>query len=183
MIDVSNIIADNLQRICSARGLSLRQLSRISGVNNTTIAQIAKGEGNPTINVLLKITTALKIPYTALIEEPKKDVTIVRKVDRVPLVGENPAYEIFNYFPYSSQRNFELFHVTLKPHSRSESSGHTANAQEYIFVTSGTLHLTVNETTIIVNEHDALYFESSCFHAYENMTDNEIQFVVINFYP
>lgn len=63
-MEVSVIIAENLHRICTERGLSLRQLAKLSDVNPTTLSQLAKGDGNPTINVLLKITTALKIPYT-----------------------------------------------------------------------------------------------------------------------
>lgn len=183
MAEVSKIISENLQRICAERGWSLRQVAKLSGVNTTTLAQIAKGDGNPTINVLLKITTALKIPYTALIEEQKKEVTVVRKNERVLLVGENPAYQIFNYFSYSAHRNFELFYVTLAPRSKSESSGHTAKAQEYIFMIRGTLRLTVNGTTFVAEEQDSLYFASSSSHTYENATDTEIQFMVINYYP
>ncbi len=182
-MEVSVIIAENLQRICTERGLSLRQLAKLSDVNPTTLSQLAKGDGNPTINVLLKITTALKIPYTGLIEEQKKEVTIVRKNERVPLIGENPAYQIFNYFPYSAQRNFEFFYVTLDPHSKSESSGHTAKAQEYIFMISGTLCLTVDGKTLIAEAQDALCFESSSTHSYENKTDTAIQFIVVNYYP
>lgn len=182
-MNLNLIIATNLKQLRTERNLSIRQLSDLCGVSNVMLSQIEKGESNPTINTLLKITTALKVPYTKLIDEVQRDATIVRKSDRVPLMGESPAYQIFNYFTYSPQRNFELFYAELKPYSQSQSSAHSELAQEYIFVISGTLNLTLNNKEFMLKEQDSAFFESSYNHIYENKTGELLKFISINYYP
>lgn len=182
-MNLNKIIASNLKELRTERNLSIRQLADLCGMSNVMLSQIEKGESNPTINTLLKITTALKVPYTRLIDEVRRDATIVRKSDRIPLMGESPAYQIFNYFPFSPQRNFEFFQVELEPHSKSQSSGHSKMAQEYIFVIHGTLNLLLNDKELVLNAQDAAYFESSVHHIYENKTGDPLQFISINYYP
>lgn len=182
-MQVNQVIADNLNQICNERKLSLRQLSKISGVSNTTLAQIANGEGNPTINVLLKITSALKVPYTRLIDEVRRDVTVVRLKDRINLEGELASYQSYNYFPYSPQRNFEFFYVELDPLSKHQSPKHVETAQEYIFVIQGTLLLTTGTSTLRLHQQDGAWFESAVPHSYENPETTPLQFISINYYP
>jgi len=182
-MDINRVIAENLAALCKEQKLSLRQLSRLSGVSISSLSLIAKGEGNPTINVLLKITAALKVPYTSLIDEIKRDVTVVRKADRINLAGENPAYQTYNYFPYAANRNFEFFYVELTAHSANESPAHSDKAQEYLFVIEGTLCLTVGKEEMVLDQHDGVWFESSAVHSYENKTDAVLKFISINYYP
>lgn len=48
-------IGKNLQEIRKSRGLSLDQVSEMSGVSKGMLGQIERGESNPTISVLWKI--------------------------------------------------------------------------------------------------------------------------------
>ena len=182
-MDVNNIIAANLKQLRTDRNLSIRQLAELSGVSNVMLAQIEKGESNPTINTLLKITTALKVPYTRLIDEVTRNVTLVSKDERVALLDAGDKYKIFNYFPFSTQRNFEFFYVELEPYSQSTSDGHSEKAQEYVFVISGKLGLKINEKLVKLKQEDALYFESAVKHTYINDTGQKVRFISINYYP
>lgn len=182
-MELGNIIARNLKQLRTERNLSIRQLAEQCGVSNVMLAQIEKGDSNPTINTLLKITTALKVPYTRLIDEVQRDVTVVRKGERVLLTGENSAYKTFNYFPFSTQRNFEFFHVELEPHSSNASSAHTEKAQEYVYVIKGRLKLIIEDDQLVLNQEDAAYFESAVPHTYVNDSDDPLHFISINYYP
>ena len=46
----------NIRRLREENKLSMDELSRLSGVSKSTLAQIERGDGNPTISTLWKIS-------------------------------------------------------------------------------------------------------------------------------
>ena len=182
-MNLNKIISANLKKLRTEQNLSIRQLSSLSGVSNVMLSQIEKAESNPTINTLWKIAAALNVPYTRLIDELPLNAAIVRKKDRVKQPEDSKQYDVFNYFSYTSQRNFELFYVELAPNATNHSTAHSHKAQEYIFVISGTLKLSIQNQILTLHEEDAAYFESSSNHSYENPADSTLKFICINYYP
>ena len=65
--DLTPVVGGNLRRIRNHRGLSLERLSKLSGVSRAMLGQIELGQSAPTINVLWKISSALAVPFSALI--------------------------------------------------------------------------------------------------------------------
>jgi len=51
------------------KGLSMYRVARISGVGDRTISKIEKGEQNPTLYILLKISEAQETPIGFLLEK------------------------------------------------------------------------------------------------------------------
>ena len=64
--DVSYVLADNLRRELEVRGMTQRQLADDIGVSQPRIAEILAG-GNPRLNTLHKIATALDLSVAALL--------------------------------------------------------------------------------------------------------------------
>ena len=54
------------------RGLSLRKLADMSGVHFVTLARIEAGGLDPRLSTLLKLTKALGITMSELVEQPKR---------------------------------------------------------------------------------------------------------------
>ncbi len=54
-MDVNKIIAQNVKKLRKKRKLTLDAASEITGVSRSMLAQIEKGDVNPTISVLWKI--------------------------------------------------------------------------------------------------------------------------------
>ena len=65
--DLAPVVGGNLRRLRTRRGLSLERLAQISGVSRAMLGQIELGQSAPTINVLWKISSALGVPFSALI--------------------------------------------------------------------------------------------------------------------
>ena len=85
-MEIGEIIAYNLKRIREERNLSLGQLADSAGVSKVVLSQIEKGDSNPTINTIWKITGALQLPYTSLLELPETDAVHIKKADIHELV-------------------------------------------------------------------------------------------------
>lgn len=182
-MEAGRVIAENLRTLRAERNLTLGQLSRISGISKTMLAEIEKGGSNPTINTLLKIANGLNVPYTRLMEEPEQDVSIVRGADMPEQTGETEHYRINCCFTTTHTRNFELFRAELDGGSSSTSIGHPAKAQEYLYVTAGQLQMCLNGQTYTLNAGDAMAFDSSLRHTYRNELPETAHFVILNFYP
>src|SRR6266511_226473 len=81
--DVAPILGANLRRLRVRRGLSLDQFARESQVSRAMLSQIELGRSSPTINVVWKISTALRVPFSALISETERSSAVsVRSEER-----------------------------------------------------------------------------------------------------
>ena len=94
-MEAGEIIAFNLKRLRNEKNLTLGQLANMAGVSKVVLSQIEKGEANPTINTIWKITGALQLPYSALLEMPEKAAVQIRKKE-ISALSED-KYHIFNY--------------------------------------------------------------------------------------
>ena len=64
-MDVNNIIALNAKALREQRRLTLDAAAEATGVSRSMLAQIEKGDVNPTISVLWKIANGYKVSFTA----------------------------------------------------------------------------------------------------------------------
>lgn len=65
---LSNNVAVNLKRIRKSKSMSLDQVSEQTGVSKSMLAQIERGTANPSLGVLGKITSGLRIEFQELIQ-------------------------------------------------------------------------------------------------------------------
>lgn len=181
-MDLNDIISVNLKKLRTERNLSLGQLSELSGVSKVMLSQIEKGESNPTINTIWKIATGLQVPYTSLIDSPMEDCIILHKNDRSIQSEDNNSFISYCYYTTNPNRNFELFKVEMKPHSKHDSDGHSARTQEYIIVERGvlTVQLITGEYTLM--EGDSIHFDASLSHSYLNNQNEKLEFTNIIYY-
>ena len=77
-------VAVNLKRIRQSKGMSLDQASEQTGVSKSMLSQIEKGTANPSLGVLGKITSGLRIEFQELIATPLVDSYLVTPEDLVP---------------------------------------------------------------------------------------------------
>ena len=182
-MEINHIIAENLKKLRLERNLSLGQLAELSKVSKVMLSQIEKGDTNPTINTIWKIANGLKAPYTALLEQQEDDTNVVKKSETAVQTGDNNHYRIFCYYPNTPQRNFELFQIELDAGHSYTSIGHSEKSQEYIMVSEGNLHLTVNNKIYDLHPDDTICFNASSKHIYASNGTETLKAVIINFYP
>ncbi|MFJ8604429.1 helix-turn-helix domain-containing protein [Streptomyces shenzhenensis] len=59
-------VGGKIRRARLAWGLSLNELSRLASVAKATLAQLERGQGNPTLETLTALATHLGVPLTEL---------------------------------------------------------------------------------------------------------------------
>src|SRR5512135_2518691 len=99
--DLAPVVGGNLRRLRVKRGLSLEKLSRLSGVSRAMLGQVELGQSAPTINVLWKISTALGVPFSALIgSKAAGGVTVLRSEQAKVLSSHDGRYRSRALFPF-----------------------------------------------------------------------------------
>lgn len=176
-------VARNLKKIRKARNYSLDKLSELTGVSKTMLAQIERADSNPTITVLWKIASGLRISVTDLLEEEKPAVTLVRAGDAEAISADEGRYLSFPLFPYSDSSRFEIYRVVMRPGCHYEAEPHHEGVTEYVTVARGTLRLQIGEVTYDVSAGEAIRFEADQPHVYRNASDEDTELQSVILYP
>ncbi len=168
--DVAPILGANLQRLRVRRGLSLDQFARESQVSRAMLSQIELGRSSPTINVVWKICTALRVPFSALIsvKGSSSSVEVLRADDSKILANRDGGFTSRALFPFGSPRQVEFYELRLGAGAQEEARPHAAGTTEYLAVSEGTLELEVAGERVALGAGDAVVFEADVPHAYRN---------------
>ena len=165
-MEIGQIIAFNLKRLRKERNLSLGELAEMAGVSKVMLSQLEKGSSNPTINTIWKITGALRLPYTSLLEMPESGVIHVQKRDIHEL--KEGKYHIFSYYAKDQERNFEMYQIEMDAGCVHESIGHSTDSSEYIMVVEGQMDLELNGESYFLDTDDGFCFNAAVPHIYRN---------------
>lgn len=172
-------VAVNLKKIRLAKKMSLDELSEQTGVSKSMLGQIERGESNPTIGVLGKIVSGLRVEFDDLIREPDLEAYKVDHRDLIPSKEVPGQYTVYTYFPFEKKRNFEIYIIELEPHGVYNSGSHGEKTMEYIIGIEGTLTLELKDESYTVEPEDALLFQSDKEHSYKNETDARVRLVSV----
>lgn len=168
MDHVNGIIARNLREKREQRKLSLEQLARNSGVSRSMLAQIERGEANPSISTVWKIANGLKVSFTSLMQRSEREVRLIAASDMEPLHEADGRLRNWPMFPFEEKTRFEIFRMELDKGAELLSEPHPPGTSESIVVFSGVLRIQVGKAVHTVCEGDAIRFMADQPHAYFN---------------
>lgn len=112
---LSHNVSENLKRIRQSKGMSLDQVAEQTGVSKSMLAQIEKGTANPSIGVLGKITSGLRIEFQRLIDPPRVDYALISPDD---LSRQRSFWDSTGYGPASHTRTQGRLRYTVSMWSR-----------------------------------------------------------------
>ncbi len=176
MNDPTPNIGSVLKKVRFDRKLTLEDTSNLTGVSKAMLGQIERGESNPTISTLWKISTGLKISFSELLGNETNNYEAISINDMDPIYESNGKMILYNVFPFNPISGFEYFYIKLIPGAKHISTPHQSSTEEYIVVTKGTLELSVGDQTFKLTAPSALKFKSNKNHTYSNPYSTEVIF-------
>ena len=120
MESMNLIVAKNIRRLREERNLSMEELAKLSGVSKSMLAQVERGDGNPTLSTLWKLSNGMKVPFDALTVRPKEPYEIVKISEIQPLSEDNGRVKNYSLFPDDENRRFAVYYLELEPESEYE---------------------------------------------------------------
>lgn len=79
------------------------------------LAQIERGTANPSLGVLGKITSGLRIEFQELIQPPRVDCCLVTPAELVPTKEIAGQYRVWTCLPYEDTRLVEVYRIEVEP--------------------------------------------------------------------
>ncbi|NCB90961.1 MAG: XRE family transcriptional regulator [Clostridia bacterium] len=167
-------ISINLKRIRKSKKMSLDVVAEQTGVSKSMLAQIERGEANPTIGTLGKIASGLRIEFDSLLEAPSQDTWIMSVEDTMPTKEIQGQYRVWTCFPYEDNRKIELYRIDIEPGGEYFSGSHGEKTREYISVSKGVLTMLIEDKVYTISENEVFRFESDKVHRYCNKTERVV---------
>jgi len=174
MTDPTANISSVLKKVRFERGITLEETSKLTGVSKAMLGQIERGESNPTIATLWKISTGLRITFSELLGNEDEDY------ERIDIEKLKPVYEsegkmiLRDVFPFNPVSGFEYFYINLSSEAKHTSPPHFNSTEEYIVVVKGTLVMEIENQTFELKAPSALKFKANVEHTYKNPYDEEV---------
>ena len=182
-MDVTSVVAVNIKAIREQKKLTLDAAAELTGVSRSMLAQIEKGDVNPTISVLWKIANGYKVSFTSLVEKKADDVTVIRQADQTPL-KEDADGRYLNYpiFAFDEKTLFETYRIVIEPSGTLSAQPHLKGAEEYVTVFAGEFEIGIADEHFHLSKGDAIRFAADVPHTYRNIGSETVELSMLIFY-
>lgn len=174
--ELARRVADNLRRKRKARGMSLDDLARASGVSRAALSQVETVKTNPTVGLLWKIAVGLGVPFADLIGEAKSGTSVLRRGDAQVLRSLDGKLESRPLTPAGASSLVELYELRLAARATHASEPHAPGTHEFLVVLSGSLRLHVDGEAHDLLAGDSVSFTADRPHSYENAGASEARY-------
>lgn len=181
-MDITNTIAANTKHIREQKKLTLDAAASVTGVSRSMLAQIEKGEVNPTISVLWKIANGYKVSFTSLVEEKDDTVSVIRLADMQPLEEDGGRYLNYPIFTFDEQKLFETYRIVIEAGGSLSAQPHLKGAVEYITVFAGQVEIIAAGSQIQLSKGDSIRFHADAPHSYQNSGTETAELSMLIYY-
>ncbi len=124
-----------------APGLSVSELAKRARIAKSTLSQLEAGSGNPSLETLWALATALGVQVTRLIAEPRSQVHVIRpaKAWCWPPSRLTTRATLLAVCPAGLQR--DLYRLSVQPGAPRTSQSHLPGTVEHVVLCSGRARL------------------------------------------
>lgn len=181
-MDINLTVAQNIKTIREAKKLTLDAAAKQTGVSRSMLAQIEKGDVNPTISVLWKIANGYKVSFTSLTNANNDEVVVISSKTTPPLIADDGKYINYPIFTFNEQRLFETYRIEIAPDGVLSAQPHLAGTEEYITVFDGSVDIIVEDEIYHLQKGDSIKFKADTNHGYKNAGDNTVFLSMLIYY-
>jgi transcriptional regulator with XRE-family HTH domain len=162
-------IGQRIKAIRQAKGLSLDELSHMTGFDVELLSSIERCEVQPQLGTAIKLSKALDSAFGRLVSGVgEKLYSITRKGEQkivsrsTSLKGKKQAYTYRSLAPEVKGRHMESLIVQLEEAPDTQRSVH--DGEEFIYVLDGSVSLDIGEDHFDLTEGDSAYYLSTTPH-------------------
>jgi mannose-6-phosphate isomerase-like protein (cupin superfamily) len=147
------------------------------------LGQVELGQSTPTINILWKISTALGVPFSALIGQRQGGGISVLRADQAKLLASHDGrYTSRALFPFDEPRRVEFYELHLAPRTEEIADAHAPGTTENLVVSRGIVEIDVDGRVERLGQGDAIVFEADVPHRYRNAGEEEVVMYLVMTY-
>ncbi|WP_342028689.1 XRE family transcriptional regulator [Oceanobacillus limi] len=164
-----NYIGKKIKEMRLRKKRTQQQVADECGISKSLLSKIENGQTASAIATLSKISDALEVPLSWVLEEkPEQDLVLLPKSKRPSKIGdENMGYSYELLANRSQYTGIEptIVHVTPKDLNVREEL-YTHSQDEFIFILEGSIYLNYDGEKHYMEKGDSAYFQGSKPHLF-----------------
>lgn len=168
--DLHAQIATNIKAYRAEREITLTGLSELTGIGKSTLSNLERGQGNPTIETIWQLAQVLNVGYGDLVGRAPAQAS----------TSEGVSVELINY--EESERKIETFRMTFEASSLREADAHVSGVTEHVLVLSGALTVGGIDDRTMLYAGQSKTFKADQEHLYR-AAESGAQAIVSVIYP
>ncbi len=165
----SSLAGSKLREWRQRRGLSVSAVARAANVSKSTVSQLERGSGNPSLDTLWALATALNIPLGFLVDSDgtEESFHIVRHDEKSVVTFEEDNYEARLMAGWQMNGQVEIYVVTMTDGVKRDSESHGAGVIEHFLGIEGEIEVVAGQDVARLQVGDMLTFSADRPHHYQ----------------
>ena len=162
-------IGRRIKMIRQEKGLSLAELSNLTGFDIDLLAQIEDNRVQPQLGTVMKLSKALDSAFSRLVSGVGDKIYSITRKDERKIIsrstsrkGQRQIYTYRSLAPEVKGRHMEALVVQLDENPDEEMSVH--GGEEFIYVLEGRVSLTIGKDHFDLEPRDSVYYLSTTPH-------------------
>lgn len=176
---VSQAVAKKIKAYRKRLKLSLDALSKRAGISKGMLVEVEKGEANPSIAILCKLSAALGISVADIVSVASNPTINVIAKEDIPILwsGESGGHAKL-LVGTSGPNMIELWRWEMKPSEIFESPAHPEGTFELFHIEVGELNLNIDGQETKIYEGQSAIVKTDVPHSYSNQTKSNLIFTM-----
>jgi transcriptional regulator with XRE-family HTH domain len=169
--------------------MTLSALAEQAGVAKSTVSLIERGQGNPSIDTVWALATALGVPFTSLFhdEPPADDVSVVREDEASVIAVEDAGLEaagliVRHMLTRTGGALIEIYALVLDEGAVRHAEAHASGLFEHITIAAGKLEISGDSFKEALGPGDLISFRADRPHTYR-VIEGPVRLVSVHEYP
>lgn len=169
-------VARRLRTIRSRHGTTLSSVARLAGISSAHLSRLESGDRQPSIGTLLQLARVYGVSVGELVEEQDDRIhRLIRAGDRRGASrGREGEYQVLT----SDRSNLMAVRVSIDPGEVTLDTRHSG--EEWIYVMSGPVTVTLDDEDIVLDTGDSLHFDSAQPHRLRAHRERSADLLVVS---
>lgn len=149
-------VGPRLKRVRGIRGVSLSELSEMTGISKSTLSRLETGQRKPSLELLLPLAQAYGVPLDDLVGAPEVGDPRIRLKPQqingrtvIPLTRQPTGVQVWKIVIPTTKNKVEM---------------KTHEGYEWIYVISGKLRLVIGEHDLVLGHGEVAEFDTRVPH-------------------
>jgi len=175
----TELVASAIGRERERAGLSLSALAAKAGLAKSTLSQLEAGKGNPSIETMWAIASALQVPFSFLFESTTSQSRVLRAQESVELPAEVSEYSVALLAKCPPAIRRDLYRVSLKGGRVRTAEAHPQGTVEHAIICDGSVRLGPADEAEDLHPGDYFRYPADVPHSYEALTESAIILLIM----
>jgi len=167
----TELVANAIGRERKRAGLSLSALALKADLAKSTLSQLEAGKGNPSIETLWAIASALDIPFSFLFENITTSSQLIRAQEGAEMSSDSSSFSTVLLDKCPPMRRRDLYRINLLHGSVRKADPHPQGTVEHVFICDGLVRIGPAGGTEDIKSGDYFRYPADVAHSYEALSE------------